>query len=266
MQGYDPFRRHELIYALRFTKVGALVGTPIAGALTDSATGDFLKTQIFVGCILDWCGVGFLVPSIQAERLRPQSESTNPSMKASNTLGLPTSFRSLTAFHSSSGRLNRSYGKSNDQRPASRRHHMSTTGDQLVWSCYGHLSYEEFLTKLADSYQLFVTGRAAHCGVNSPHSASPSEGNMPAVINGVENGMESTRLNATVSLRTCAGEFQMICWWPRRPLWLGNSSTCDCVIDETSFWNWALDFPALVEGMVPGDVITGLMLRTDRCD
>lgn len=42
--------------------VAALVGTPIAGALTNTAAGGFLDAQIFVGCILAGASVVFLYP------------------------------------------------------------------------------------------------------------------------------------------------------------------------------------------------------------
>ena len=42
--------------------VAALVGTPIAGALINTATGDFLNAQIFVGCVLAGASFVLLYP------------------------------------------------------------------------------------------------------------------------------------------------------------------------------------------------------------
>jgi MFS family permease len=42
------------------TALGALIGTPIAGALANPSTGDFLKAQIFTGCIM--LGGTLLIP------------------------------------------------------------------------------------------------------------------------------------------------------------------------------------------------------------
>ncbi|GKT85570.1 tannase subunit [Colletotrichum tofieldiae] len=66
------------------------------------------------------------------------------------------------------------------------------------------------------------------------------------MIDWVENGNKPSRLNATVSSSTNvnAGETQMLCQWPTRPLWRGNSSDFDCVSDDKSIDSWTYTFPA----------------------
>ena len=67
---------------------------------------------------------------------------------------------------------------------------------------------------------------------------------MDIMIDWVENGVQPTRLNATVSSGTYEGETQMLCQWPSRPLWKGNSSSFNCVFDQKSYDAWTYTFPA----------------------
>ncbi|KAM3065247.1 hypothetical protein ACMFMF_011188 [Clarireedia jacksonii] len=67
---------------------------------------------------------------------------------------------------------------------------------------------------------------------------------MATMINWVENGVKPSALNATVSSGTYAGETQMLCQWPNRPLWKSNNTNFDCVTDEASIESWTYTFDA----------------------
>ncbi|KAK6613948.1 tannase [Botrytis cinerea] len=111
-------------------------------------------------------------------------------------------------------------------------------------SMYGDATAEESLEALQDWYQFYLVPGAAHCGTNSLQPGPYPENNMEIMIDWVENGVKPTALNATVSSGTYAGETQMLCQWPTRPLWQGNSTTFDCVNDEDSIESWTYTFDA----------------------
>ena len=66
---------------------------------------------------------------------------------------------------------------------------------------------------------------------------------MNIMIDWVENGNKPSRLNSTVLSGDYKGETQMLCQWPTRPVWSGNS-TFDCVDDKVSVESWTYKFPA----------------------
>jgi tannase len=89
---------------------------------------------------------------------------------------------------------------------------------------YPHLSSDESLNKLAEWHQFYLIPGAAHCGTNTLQPGPYPEDNMQTMINWVENGVQRTLLNATVSSGTYEGETQMLCQWPTRPLWKSGST------------------------------------------
>jgi tannase len=109
---------------------------------------------------------------------------------------------------------------------------------------YSDLTDEESLAALEDWYQFYLIPGAAHCGTNTLQPGPYPENNMNIMINWVENGVKPTRLNATVSSGQYEGETQMLCQWPTRPLWHGNSSNFECVNDQKSYDSWTYTFPA----------------------
>ncbi|OGM40206.1 tannase subunit [Aspergillus bombycis] len=153
---------------------------------------------------------------------------------------LQTTLPDLTPFQSSGGKLLHYHGESDPSIPAASSVHYW----QAVMSVmYGDKTEEEALQALEDWYQFYLIPGAAHCGTNSLQPGPYPENNMEIMINWVENGNKPSRLNATVSSGTYAGETQMLCQWPKRPLWRGNS-TFDCVNDEKSIDSWTYEFPA----------------------
>ncbi|KAL4888885.1 Tannase/feruloyl esterase [Aspergillus ambiguus] len=154
---------------------------------------------------------------------------------------LQTTLPDLTAFQSSGGKLLHYHGESDPSIPAASSVHYWQAVRSIM---YPDLSPEESLEKLEDWYQFYLIPGAAHCGTNDLQPGPWPEKNMDIMINWVENGVKPNRLNATVSSGTYAGETQMLCQWPTRPLWHGNSSNFDCVHDQKSVNSWTYTFPA----------------------
>ncbi|KAM0320087.1 hypothetical protein ACHAO8_000682 [Botrytis cinerea] len=154
---------------------------------------------------------------------------------------LQTTLPDLTTFQSSGGKLLHYHGESDPSIPsASSAHYWQAVRSSM----YGDATAEESLEALQDWYQFYLVPGAAHCGTNSLQPGPYPENNMEIMIDWVENGVKPTALNATVSSGTYAGETQMLCQWPTRPLWQGNSTTFDCVNDEDSIESWTYTFDA----------------------
>ncbi|OJJ45336.1 hypothetical protein ASPZODRAFT_69429 [Penicilliopsis zonata CBS 506.65] len=153
---------------------------------------------------------------------------------------LQTTLPDLTPFYSSGAKLLHFHGESDPSVPtASSVHYWQSVCSVM----YGDLTQEECQAELNEWYQLYLIPGAAHCSTNSLQPGPYPEDNMDIMINWVENGVKPTRLNATVSSGKYAGETQMLCQWPYRPLWQ-NSSSFDCVYDQASVDTWTYSFPA----------------------
>lgn len=154
---------------------------------------------------------------------------------------LQTTLPDLTPFYSNGGKIIHYHGESdNSVPPASSIHYY----DSVRTIMYPDLSYNESVTALGDWYKFFLVSGAAHCGTNSLQPGPYPEDNMATIIDWVENGVEPTRLNATVSSGTYEGEVQKLCPWPTRPYWTSNSSSFDCEYDQDSIDSWTYTFPA----------------------
>lgn len=154
---------------------------------------------------------------------------------------LQTTLPDLTTFKTSGGKLLHYHGESDPSIPAASSIHYWQAVRSVM---YGNLTQEEALDALEDWYQFYLIPGAAHCGTNSLQPGPYPENNMETMINWVENGVKPNRLNATVSSGTYAGETQMLCQWPTRPLWKGNSSSFSCVYDQESIDSWTYSFDA----------------------
>jgi tannase len=154
---------------------------------------------------------------------------------------LQTTLPDLTDFQSSGGKLLHYHGESDPSIPAASSVHYWQSVRSIM---YSNSSDDESLAALEDWYQLYLIPGAAHCGTNDLQPGPYPEDNMATMIDWVENGVKPTRLNATVSSGTYAGETQLLCQWPTRPLWQSNSSDFDCVTDEASVDTWTYTFPA----------------------
>ncbi|KAI1418519.1 tannase [Hypoxylon sp. FL1857] len=154
---------------------------------------------------------------------------------------LQTTLPDLTPFQSSGGKLLHYHGESDSSIPAASSVHYWQSVRSIM---YGNLSDDAALDALQDWYQLYLIPGAGHCGTNSLQPGPFPQNNMAIMIDWVENGVKPSRLNATVSSGAHAGETQMLCRWPTRPLWRGNSSDFECVDDEASIDSWTYTFPA----------------------
>ena len=153
---------------------------------------------------------------------------------------LQTTVPDLTAFQSKGGRLLHYHGESDPSVPAASSVHYW----QSVRSIMYPATSSSNASSMGDWYQLYLVPGAAHCGMNSLQPGPYPQDNMQTMIDWVENGKNPSRLNATVSSGTHKGETQMLCQWPTRPLWHGNSSSFDCVNDAASTKSWTYSFPA----------------------
>ncbi|OJJ81768.1 putative tannase [Aspergillus glaucus CBS 516.65] len=154
---------------------------------------------------------------------------------------LQTTYPDLTTFKTSGGKLLHYHGESDPSIPAASSVHYWQAVRSVM---YGNLTQEESLEALEDWYQFYLIPGAAHCGSNTLQPGPYPQNNMETIISWVENGVKPSRLNATVSSGTYAGETQMLCQWPTRPLWKGNSSSFSCVNDQESIDSWDYSFDA----------------------
>lgn len=154
---------------------------------------------------------------------------------------LQTTLPDLTAFQSSGGKLLHYHGESDPSIPAASSVHYWQSVRSIM---YPNITDAEAEADMADWYQFYLIPGAAHCGANSLQPGPYPQNNMKTMIDWVENGVQPSALNATVSSGSNAGETQMLCQWPTRPLWSGNSSTFNCVTDDASIESWTYDFPA----------------------
>nr|POE89859.1 tannase [Quercus suber] len=154
---------------------------------------------------------------------------------------LQTTLPDLTTFQSSGGKLLHYHGESDPSVPAASSVHYWQSVRSIM---YGNASANASLSALEQWYQLYLVPGAAHCGANALQPGPYPTNNMNIMIEWVENGVTPTRLNATVSSGSRKGEVQMLCQWPTRPLWHGNSTSFSCVNDQKSIASWTYDFPA----------------------
>lgn len=154
---------------------------------------------------------------------------------------LQTTLPDLTPFQSSGGKLLHYHGESDSSIPAASSVHYWQSVRSVM---YADKSEEEAIAALQDWYQFYLVPGAGHCGSNSLQPGPYPQDNMDIMIDWVENGIKPSRLNATVSSGTNEGEEQLLCQWPTRPLWSGNSSDFSCVNDQESIDSWTYTFPA----------------------
>ncbi|KAK5103481.1 hypothetical protein LTS08_002896 [Lithohypha guttulata] len=154
---------------------------------------------------------------------------------------LQTTIPDLTTFQCSGGKLLHYHGESDPSVPAASSVHYWQSVQSIM---YSNMSSNASLEALQNWYQLYLVPGAAHCGANSLQPGPYPQDNMNTMIDWVENGVKPSRLNATVSSGANAGETQMLCQWPTRPLWQTNNTDFDCVTDEASIDTWTYTFPA----------------------
>ncbi|KAI1360569.1 Tannase/feruloyl esterase [Xylaria arbuscula] len=154
---------------------------------------------------------------------------------------LQTTLPDLTTFQSSGGKLLHYHGESDSSIPAASSVHYWQSVKSIM---YPDLSDAEAEKAMAEWYQFYLIPGAGHCGSNQLQPGPYPEDNMQTIIDWVENGIQPSRLNATVSSGDYEGEVQRLCQWPSRPLWKEDSDDFDCVSDEESIESWTHDFNA----------------------
>ncbi|KAH8585913.1 Tannase/feruloyl esterase [Bisporella sp. PMI_857] len=154
---------------------------------------------------------------------------------------LQTTLPDLTPFQSSGGKLLHYHGEADPSIPSPSSVHYWQSVRSIM---YPNSTDREAVEALSDWYQFYLIPGAAHCGTNSLQPGPYPETLMETMIDWVENGVKPSALNATVSSGDYAGETQMLCQWPTRPLWHGNSSTFNCVDDQASIDSWTYTFDA----------------------
>lgn len=155
---------------------------------------------------------------------------------------LQTTYPDLTDFESHGGKLLHYHGESDASVPAASSVHYWQSVRGIM---YPHKTHNASLEALAKWYQLYLVPGAGHCGANSLQPDGPYlQDNMATMIDWVENGVQPTFLNGTIGGGTDEGKIQRLCRWPKRPLWTGNTTQSECVVDEKSLDTWTYKFPA----------------------
>ncbi|KAF4119254.1 tannase [Geosmithia morbida] len=153
---------------------------------------------------------------------------------------LQTAYPDIRTFRESGGKLLHYHGESDPSIPSASSIHYRQSVKSVL---YPNSTDQEAEEALQDWYQFYLIPGAAHCGVNSLQPGPYPENNMDIIIDWVENGVKPERLNTTVSSGEYAGETQLLCQWPTRPLWK-NNDTFDCVTDQESIDSWTYEFKA----------------------
>lgn len=108
-------------------------------------------------------------------------------------------------------------------------------------------TYNESVEATNEFYKLFLVPGGSHCAVNAYEPNGPwPQTNLAVLIDWVENGVEPTTLNATVLQGEHIGENRQICAYPLRPYWPNNSTTMECVYDESSIESWTFDLDSFL--------------------
>lgn len=154
---------------------------------------------------------------------------------------LQTTYVDLSEFNNNGGKLLHYHGESDPSIPSPSSIHYY---DSVRTAMYPNMTYNESVEALDSWYRFYLIPGAAHCGTNSLQPGPYPTDLVSTMIDWVENGIEPSRLNSTVSSGDYSGEIQLLCPWPTRPLWSGNSSDFDCVYDQASIDSWTYTFPA----------------------
>jgi tannase len=149
---------------------------------------------------------------------------------------LQTTYPDLTDFKTAGGKVIHIHGEQDNSIPTASSVHYYESVREVM---YGNLTFNESTAALDDFYRLYLVPGGAHCGSNTYQSA----GGWPAstlqtVIDWVETSVAPDTLNNSGT------EINTLCRYPLRPLWSGNSTTFDCVYDQTSIDSWNYTFDA----------------------
>ncbi|KAL4959596.1 Tannase/feruloyl esterase [Aspergillus stella-maris] len=138
---------------------------------------------------------------------------------------LQTTIPDLTTFQSSGGKMIHYHGESDQSIPTASSVHYWQSVKNIM---YPNLSDAKAMERMKEWYQLYLVPGAAHCASNSiqPNGPYPYD-NMNTIIQWVENGVQPTGLNATVTQGKYSGEVQTLCQFPYRPMWKNGAWKCE---------------------------------------
>lgn len=148
---------------------------------------------------------------------------------------LQTTHPDLTAFQSAGGKVIHIHGESDDSIPAGSSVHYYESVRSIM---FPESSYNDGTLQLQDFYRLFLVPGGAHCGSNSKQSRGGwPQTTLQTVIDWVEAGEAPDTLNNT-------GTAAALCAWPLRPMWSGNGTEAECVVDDKAVATWQYEFDA----------------------
>ncbi|KAI8965488.1 feruloyl esterase-like protein B precursor [Daldinia sp. FL1419] len=148
---------------------------------------------------------------------------------------LQTTWPDLEPFKKAGGKVILVHGEADSAIPAgSSVHYYEAVRNTM----YGGLSYDEGVTAMDDFYRLYIVPGGAHCGSNrgQPAGGWPAT-TLQTVIEWAEKGIPPDTLEN-------AGDIDILCKWPLRPLWSNNGTSFDCVQDPKSRESWNHTFDA----------------------
>ncbi|KAF1996023.1 tannase and feruloyl esterase [Amniculicola lignicola CBS 123094] len=155
---------------------------------------------------------------------------------------LQTTLLDLTPYQAKGGKVLHFHGESDNSIPAGSSVHYHESVRKIM---YPDMSFNESSAALSSWYKLFLIPGAAHCGTNNLQPNGPfPQSNLQTMIDWVENGVEPKTLNGTVLQGANIGQQQDICAWPLRPMWSSNTTSPNCVYDQTSIDSWMYTFDA----------------------
>ncbi|KAI1643204.1 feruloyl esterase-like protein B precursor [Daldinia loculata] len=148
---------------------------------------------------------------------------------------LQTTWPDLNPFKAAGGKVILIHGEADSAIPAGSSIHYY---DSVRNAMYDDLSYDESISAMDDFYRLYIVPGGSHCGSNrdQPGGGWPAA-TLQAVIEWAENGVAPDTLDN-------AGDINVLCKWPLRPLWSSNGTHFDCVYDSESTESWTYTFDA----------------------
>ncbi len=151
--------------------------------------------------------------------------------KFSNTL--QTTWPDLTEFHEHGGKILHFHGEADPGIPAASSviYH-----DAVRRTMYPSHGFNESYSSLNDWYRLFLVPGAGHCGPSVQQPGPYPHDALASLIAWVEQGVNPTRLNATVISGPKRGAEEKLCSFPLRPLW--KDGVFECVYDQASIDSW----------------------------
>lgn len=153
---------------------------------------------------------------------------------------LQTTLPDLRHFKRAGGKLLHYHGESDPSIPAASSVHYWQAVREALYPGDEHADKE-----MEAFYRFYLVPGAAHCGANSlqPGPNPAASALMEQIFDWVEKGQAPSGLNATVASGKYKGETQLLCQWPKRPLWRSDSEF-HCINDAVSIESWTYSLTA----------------------